>query len=126
MTDRHYRSFLGLFILLALYFGSSALMYSLVVMLLAEGVSHRSVPQWIGMTGVPMLAYHPEPCNPNPRFAYEGELMWRVVVAVVLLITYSMYEYLWFFPWFMGFAIFGAGVSGICPVLMVVRWIGFK
>lgn len=126
MTDRIYRTFLGLAILLALYFESVALMYSLVAMLLLEGVIQRSVPQLVGMAGVSALAYRPEPCNPQPRFGFEGELMWRMVVAVVLALTYYFYEYLWFFPWFMGFAIFGAGLSGICPVLMAIRWVGFK
>jgi hypothetical protein len=26
----------------------------------------------------------------------------------------------------MGFAIFGAGLSGVCPVLLAIRWTGFR
>jgi hypothetical protein len=79
-----------------------------------------------GLVGIPALAYRPEACNPNFRFNFDGELAWRMMMGVVLLTTYSFYEYLWFFPWFIGFVVFGAGVSGICPVLMALRWLGFK
>jgi hypothetical protein len=48
------------------------------------------------------------------------------VVGGLLAITFYFYEQLWFFPWFMGFAIFGSGISNVCPVLLVIRWAGFK
>jgi hypothetical protein len=48
-----------------------------------------------------------------------------LVSAYVLLHEYDI-DVLWFFPWFMGFAIMGAGASGICPVLLGLRWAGFK
>ena len=35
-------------------------------------------------------------------------------------------EVIWLIPWFMGFAIMGAGVSGVCPGLLLMRWVGFK
>ena len=53
------------------------------------------------------------------------------MVAVVLLTVYALlhefgYDMLWFFPWFMGFAILGAGASGVCPVLLGLKYIGFR
>ena len=56
----------------------------------------------------------------------EAEQAWRLVVGLLLDVTFYFYDQLWFFPWFMGFAIFGAGLSGVCPVLLAIRWIGFK
>ena len=54
-----------------------------------------------------------------------------LIVAVVLVSNYALlheygYEVLWFIPWFLAFAIIGAGASGICPVLVGLRWAGFK
>lgn len=130
MTDRIYRTILGLVILLGLYFASDTIIYALVAVLLLEGITSFTLPRVVsavgGFTGIAALAYHPEPCNPQIRFNFDAELLWRIVVAVMVLITYSFNEYFWFFPWFMGFAIFGAGLSGICPVLMAIRWMGFK
>ena len=62
----------------------------------------------------------------NSRFNIYSERVWRLVVGMFLLIGYSFYSVLWFLPWFMGFAIFGAGLSGLCPVLLAIHWIGFK
>lgn len=130
MTDRIYRTILGLAILLALYFESATTIYVLVAVLLFEGISRYSIPVLVGAAadraGITALTYHPEPCSLHYRFNFDGELMWRITVALLVLITYSINSYFWFFPWFMGFTIFGAGLSGICPVLMALRWTGFK
>ena len=130
MTDRSYRILVGLAILLALYFDLFAMMYFLIVVMLLEGITRWSVPMLIGKVGerfsMSALAYHPEPCHTQPRINFDGELMWRLVVAVMVLLTYSFTEYFWFFPWFMGLTILGAGVSGVCPILSALRWIGFK
>lgn len=130
MTDRIYQSFLGLAILLALYFESAIALYALIIMLLLEGVTGFTLSRLVGMAGamagVQTLAYHAEPDNPHFRFNFKAALMWRLVMAVMLMTGYFFYQYLWFFPWFMGFAIFGAGLSGVCPILMAIRWMGFK
>jgi hypothetical protein len=130
MTDRIYRTILGLVLLMVLYFESTPALYGLVVVLLLEGVSHRSIPRLVGELGTRMgmqaLAYHPEPCKTQPKYNFDAELMWRLTVAVIVLITYSFDKYFWFFPWFMGFAIFGSGLSGVCPGLLALRWLGFK
>jgi hypothetical protein len=67
----------------------------------------------------------------NVRFAIDGLSAWRVFVASVLVSVYALLhvygiDVLWFIPWFMGFAILGAGASGLCPVLIGLRWAGFK
>jgi hypothetical protein len=36
------------------------------------------------------------------------------------------YDKLWVLAWFVGFAVTGAGLSGVCPVLMLLRAIGFQ
>ncbi len=65
------------------------------------------------------------------RFDFEAPRAWRITVAVMLggsflLLKEHNIEVLWFFPWFMGFAIMGAGASGVCPMLLFLRWAGFK
>ena len=67
----------------------------------------------------------------HQRFDFDAIRAWRITVAVflagsLLLLKEQNVEFVWFFPWFMGFAIMGAGASSVCPVLLFIRWIGFK
>jgi len=67
----------------------------------------------------------------QPRYNFDSFRAWRISVAIMLggsylLLNEQNIEVVWFIPWFMGFAILGAGVSGVCPVLLLIRWIGFK
>ena len=62
----------------------------------------------------------------SPKFNADSEQVWRLAVGLFLLISFAYVDALWWFPWFMGFAIFGAGLSGVCPVLFAIRWVGFR
>jgi len=131
MSERIFLFFVGAFILFALYFEINILIYILCIWLLFEAATnirlttlsqkliHQSVPP--GLTTF----------RSHTRFSFDAFRMWRIVVAVMLggsflLLHEKNIEVVWFFPWFMGFAILGAGVSGVCPVLLFIRWIGFK
>jgi hypothetical protein len=132
MTDRTYRTLVGLALLVGLFFDLSELIYLLVVMMFAEGLTNIRLPTVVALAGQHFsasdttFAYVPEAENAHFKYGVEAERIWRFVVGVLLLVTYYYYEQLWFFPWFMGFANFGAGISGVCPVLLAIRWIGFK
>ena len=132
MTNRFYRGVLGLLLLTSLYFNWSMIMYGIIVMLFLEGISNVLVPDIVNVArqklGVPMV--HTQGINaclmPNGLSHLGNERIWRLVVGGMLLLTYSNIDVLWFFPWFMGFAIFGAGLSGICPVLLFIQWANRK
>ena len=132
MNNRTYRLLLGALILISLYFELDYLMYSLIVIMLLEGVTNWRIPILAQkLRGSPdAIAEKSDSLTPlhrGYRFNIEAERVWRLVVASMLLITYGLfYKQLWFFPWFMGFAIFGAGVSSVCPVLIGIKWIGYK
>jgi hypothetical protein len=130
MTDRTYRTLLGASILIALYFDLRWLMYGVIGLLFLEGVTNQRVPQivcalrnYIGNTSI---QYVNNELVSSPRFNIESERVWRFVVGIFLLVSFVFVPALWWFPWFMGFAIFGAGLSGVCPVLLAIRWTGFK
>ncbi len=131
MTDRSYRTLLGLLILVALYFELAWLMYGLIIILLLEGVTNFRIPILICKARKCMLkeedSIYVDPAEvATARFAVDSERIWRLVVGSFLYIAYVHLDMLWFFPWFMGFAIFGAGLSGVCPVLLAIRWLGFR
>jgi len=131
MSDRNYRTILGFLILVSLYFETAIGIYSLVVVLLLEGITNCRITKIVGKIRQKLSSgrypgYVPDFIKPNARFAVESERMWRLVVGCMLGVSFYFYDILWFVPWFMGFTIFGAGLSGVCPVLMAIRWVGFK
>ncbi len=130
MTDRAYRTLFGACILLALYFDLSLMMYILIGLLFAEALTNQRVPILVSdlRNRISVGEFHYENLDMavDSRFSTDAERVWRLSVGCFLLVSYSLIGPLWWFPWFMGFAIFGAGLSGICPVLMAIRWIGFR
>lgn len=130
MSDRAYRVIFGASILLSLYFNFEWLMYVLIGLFFAEGLTNQRIPILVSQLRNSVSAADVHYVNTeivlDSRFGVEAERVWRLMVGVFLLISYSYLDALWWFPWFMGFAIFGAGLSGVCPVLLAIRWIGFR
>ncbi len=126
MRDNTYRIILGAILLLALYVDVSVVIYVTVAIVLFEGITNMRVPKLVNR-----MLKKPEQV-PNgktvTRFNFEAERMFRLTVGGLIAATYPLGadSVVWFFPWFMGFAILGAGVSGICPALALFKWVGFK
>ena len=116
---------------MALYLENNYLIYGLVMLLVFEGVSGIRLTRMIQKTRQVSLTYGLFNFNTKVRFGIDGLSVWRVFVAITLVSVYALlhlhgFDVLWFIPWFMGFAILGAGASGICPALLGLRWAGFK
>jgi hypothetical protein len=131
MTERMYLFLVGIYILVSLYLENNYLIYGIAVFLVFEGVSGLRLTRLIQKARHVVLSDGMVEFDTKARFAIDGLSAWRVFVAATLVSVYVLlHEYgidvLWFFPWFMGFAILGAGASGICPVLLGLRWAGFK
>ncbi|MCW8922239.1 MAG: hypothetical protein OQK69_01225 [Gammaproteobacteria bacterium] len=131
MSDRVYFFLVGLGILAGLYIESMVMIYMLNAVLVMEGLTGITIARWFQKArgielGADLLA-----SNKGTRFNFEALRAMRLVIAIVVLISYILvHEYnieaLWFFPWFLGFAVLGAGISGICPVYLTFKWLGFK
>jgi hypothetical protein len=127
MTDRNYRLLFGLAILVALYFDLTYLMYGLIGLTLVEGITNWRLPllasRLTHKPGADVLPMEPF----DFKWPLHEERAWRLMVAFMLLLTAVIFnDVAWFLPWFMGFAIFGAGVSGVCPMLLGVRYAGCR
>ncbi len=131
MSERLFLFVVGAFILTALYIEMDMMIYLLSLWLIFEAITdirlttlsqklmHKTVP-----TGLTVF-------QTQQRYCFEASRAWRIATATMLggsflLLNEYNLEVIWFVPWFMGFAILGAGVSGVCPVLLLLRWIGFK
>lgn len=130
MSDRTYRTLIGFVLLVVLYFEIDYALYGLIILLFAEALTNYRVPMLAALIRKHLFkqdyAYVDVALVENAKFNFESERVWRITVASFLFIGYFLVDALWFFPWFMGFAIFGAGLSGVCPVLLAIRWLGFK
>lgn len=131
MSDRAYLFIVGAFILSALYLGIDMMIYALVVFMLFEGITGftlTGITQKIRKVELDpgLLKY-----ESTPKFNFDAFRALRIFFAVAMTAVYlSVHEYgvemIWFLPWFFGFALVGAGVSSVCPVLLAMRWLGFR
>jgi len=130
VSNRLYRMIFGLTLLLALYFDIDQAVYALVGLAIFEAITNLRIPLLVSR-----LRYHndgdPDEGSLGIQFPvrtpFEAERGWRLTVASMLAISvFAFPDALWFFPWFMGFAILGAGVSGVCPMFLAMKWIGLK
>ena len=131
MSERMYMLVVGILILASLYFDADFLIYALAVMLMFEGLSNIRLTTLLQRARHVTLKPGLVMLDPHWRFEFEAFRMWRIIVALVLVVTFVMihefgYDMLWFFPWFLAFAIIGAGASGVCPGLLALRWAGFR
>ena len=130
MNERIFRIVLGVVLLLLLYFDLRQAVYGYIVLLFFEGITNWRIPILVSRMRGDRNADVGE-CAVSPgaeaRINFEAERALRLAVAAFLIISYMVFsKELWFFPWFIGFALFGAGLSGICPMVMGFRWFGFR
>jgi len=132
MTERFFRLIVGALLLVFLYFKIHAAISVLIGILVLEGVSNYRIPLLVTRLRHSVRPEFGDSSELMPTLQYaqipfDAERAWRLAVALMLLVTLFIFnEQLWFFPWFMGFAIFGAGLSGVCPVLISLKLVGFR
>ncbi|MDH5189775.1 MAG: hypothetical protein OEW89_00845 [Gammaproteobacteria bacterium] len=129
MTERTLRLLVGLLILIALYLELPELIFGLIVFMLFEGITNLRLPILLskiqGIDNTPQQ--HTDEPEQKSKFSFEAERAMRFAASALLGVSYFVLnEHLWFIPWFMGFAFLGAGISGVCPMLMGFKQLGFK
>jgi hypothetical protein len=131
VSERLFLFIVGVYILTGLYFEIDVMIYALSVLLLLEGLTNvRITTLSQSLTRQPVAAGLTV-FQTSQRINFDALRAWRILVAVMLggsflLVKEYNIEVVWFFPWFMGFAIMGAGASGVCPMVLFIRWLGFK
>lgn len=131
MSDRTYLFVVGLYILAALYMDIDQMIYALVAVMFFEGITDLTLTSFTQKILKVRLDSGLLEYESIPRFRFEAIRALRVFFSIAMAASYmAVYEYdidvLWFLPWFFGFALVGAGVSGVCPVVLGMRWLGFR
>jgi hypothetical protein len=127
MTERTFRIFIGGALLLGLYFDLKPLVYTLIGIMAFQGITNWRLTRIVSRLRYGSAVALGPCCTPVPdappaRVNFEAERALCLIVSTMLLLTYGLYfDQLWFIPWFIGFALFGAGLSGICPMILGLR-----
>lgn len=127
MTERTFRLILGGVLILALYLDSHALIYVYLGVLLFEGITNYRVPLVISRLRGGTVREEPAPPARRARINFETERALRLIIAMLVVVSFVLFhEGLWFIPWFIGFSLVMAGITGICPMAILLRWMGFR
>jgi hypothetical protein len=131
MSERVYLFLVGCIILAALYFELDGLMYALLILLAFEGITDIRLTTLLQDLRKRRLAIGLVTFGSRTRFGIDVMRAWRLVLCAVLSTSFILVnqygvDVIWFFPWFMGFAILGAGASGVCPMALALKWLGFR
>ena len=130
MSEKNFRIVLGAWLVLGLLLNSVPVIYALLALLLFEGLTNLRIPRVLVKVRSGAASGTLEETadlNPNARVSFEAERALRLIVATLIIIPMSgVADFLWLLPWFVGFALIGAGLSGICPMVLALRWLGLR
>ncbi len=130
MSERIFHLFTGLLLLAALCLDLKPAVYGLTGWLAFEVITNQRLTALVsylryGNRSLGGVAASDVACQ--CRFDFEAERALRLVLVLLLLLSYVLfYKQLWIVSWFVGFALVAAGLSGICPMIMTLRKLGFR
>ena len=130
MSERVFHLLIGLVLLVALYFDLKPAVYGLIAWLAFEVATNQRLTAIVsrlryGGRDVLNKASTDGACL--CRFNFEAERALRLVLVLLLTLSYVLfYRQLWIVSWFVGFALVAAGISGICPMILTLRKLGFR
>ena len=126
MKESTFRMILGIWLVVALYSGMHLMTLALVGLLLFEGITNWRIPVLLTRLREKPVSQDGRAGNRH-RIPFDAERMLRLLIVLFLMISYVIFpHYLWWVPWFIAFALLGAGLSGVCPMVMMLRWVGFQ
>jgi hypothetical protein len=129
MPERAFHLLFGSLLLAALVLEFEPVVYGLIVWQALEAATNRFLT-----TLVSRLRYGAQyapsetdclECISVLRMGADRAL--RVVLAALLLLSHVLFaDHLWIVSWFVGFALIAAGLSGICPMRLALKRLGFQ
>lgn len=126
MSERVFRFILGATLMLLLYFQFETGVYVYMGVLAFEGMTNLRLPILVSRLRYGS-DYNDPFVNNSSRIGFDAERALRLIVLLMLLVSYVAFrDAAWFFPWFIGFMLFMAGMTNICPMVMGLRWMGFR
>lgn len=130
MSERVFHLLIGLVLLVALCFDLKPAVYGLIAWLAFEVATNQrltAIVSHLRFGGRDVLGKTGTDGACQCRFNFEAERALRLVLVLLLTLSYVLFfRQLWIVTWFVGFALVAAGLSGICPMIMTLRKLGFR
>jgi len=134
MTERIWRLIFGSLCLIFLSLEWYTAIYSLVGIAVFEGITNLRLPILLSKLSFIEKNSHfmmqdTMIIKPENRkiIAFEAQRMFRLSVSIFVAIPLLLYpDALWFLPWFVGIMLTMSGITGICPMMLLLQWSGFK
>lgn len=127
MTERWYRLIQGIYLVCALYIENDVMVYAFMGVLAFEAITNVRIPNVVLRLTSDHGEVEDDPDDRCYTFSVDSERLLRVFVVALLLLSYAMFpDPIWFFPWFVGAMLLLAGITNICPMVMMFQFVGFK
>ena len=127
MSERFNRIIIGFSLLAFLFLEWHHAVWAIIALLVFEGLTNVRIPSIITK-----LRYATDgtvqdvETNENCKLSFEAERMLRFTVATTLSLGLIYNEMLWFIPFFVAFNVLLAGITGLCPLILVYKKMGFR
>ena len=128
MSERANRFALGFCLIGFLFLEWNYGVYAIIFVLVFEAITNLRIA-----TFLPGVQFATDGLTPDTapteifKYNYEAERITRFTVATTICLGFVAYsELLWFLPYFVGLNLLLAGVTGLCPLVMFYKKIGFK
>jgi len=128
MSERANRFTLGFCLISFLFLEWNYGVLAIIFVLIFEGITNWRIPTLVSRIRYAMegSTFISEP-SLNSKFSYEAERITRLTVATTICLGYIIYnEMLWFLPYFVGLNLLLAGITGLCPLVMFYKKVGFR
>jgi len=128
MNERIFRLLLGATLLLILFLEQNDLLFFYIGVVTFEGLSNWRIPTLISKLRHGPAYFEMAVETPGSyKYDFEAERAFRLTIAFILFVSCCIFpRTLWFLPWFMGFGLSMAGITGICPISITFKKLGFK
>ena len=130
MSERVFHLLIGLTLVVALYFDLKPGVYGLIAWLAFEAVTNQrltTIMSRLRSGGRDVLSQSSNDAKYRCRFNFDAERALRLVLVLLPTLSYVLfYGQIWIVNWFVGFALVAAGISGICPMILTLRKLGFR
>lgn len=128
MSERVFRLILGGTLLSFLFFERADLLNAYIGVVAFEGVTNWRIPIIISKLRYGLAYGEPTKGGAGAyKYNIEAERALRLVIVIFLTVSLFLFpQALWFFPWFVGFGLSMAGITGICPMAIFLKKLGFK
>lgn len=105
-------------------------MIAFCMVLLFEGITNWRIPSLISKIRFGHLSKNDNQTTLGSDSIIgniEAERMMRFMIVMFLAVSFFTFpDILWFFPWYVAGMMIVAGITNICPMVMFLRWVGFR